>query len=270
MGANGTHIDSKATIHPKARLDEGVRIGPNSFIGPGVSIGKNTRIEANVFIEGPTDIGEENRFFPFSVIGTEPQDIFYKGEDTRLKIGNRNIFREFVTVNRGSPKGGGQTVVGSDNYFMISSHIAHDCHVGDEVIFMNSVGLAGHVFIDDFVTISAFTGIHQFCRVGKHSFIGAYSALSQDVLPYIRVAGSRPTRFYGINAVGLRRRGFKRDKINTLKKFIHIIFFSDLNTTQAVERIEKEFPPTEEREEILTFIKESQRGLIKKFGDKWE
>lgn len=270
MAAYEFFADSKATVHPEARLSEGVWVGPYVCIGPGVHIGKNTRIEANVYIEGETVIGEDCRFSPFCVIGTAPQDVTYKGEKTRLEIGSRNIFREFTTVNRGSPKGGGLTVIGSDNYFMTASHIAHDCRVGHEVVFMNGATLAGHVFVDDYVTISAFSAVHQFCRIGKHAYIGGYSTILQDVLPYIRVAGSRPTHFYGLNSVGLRRKGFKREKINLVKELIGIILHSGLNTSQAVEHIEKQFPPGEERDEILRFIKSSQRGLLKKSEEQWD
>ncbi|TES86752.1 MAG: acyl-ACP--UDP-N-acetylglucosamine O-acyltransferase [Candidatus Aminicenantes bacterium] len=270
MRANDIFVHSTATVHPKARLDSGVRIGPYSFIGEKVSIHKNTRVDANVFIDGQTEIGEDCHFSPYSSIGTEPQDITYKGEDTLVKIGDRNIFREFITVNRGTVKAGGQTVVGNDNYFMAYSHIGHDCFVGNEIIFINAATLGGHVTVQDFTTVGAFSGIHQFCRVGKHAFIGGSTIITQDVFPFCRVAGSRPVLLFGLNAVGLRRRGFSKERIKVIKEIFKIFFYSDLNSTQATDKIKEKFPPGEDRDEIINFIQSSQRGIIKKIAEKWD
>ena len=270
MRENDIFVHSTATVHPKARLDSGVRIGPCSFIGEKVSVHKNTRIDANVFIDGQTEIGEDCHFFPYSSIGTEPQDITYKGEDTLVKIGDRNIFREFITVNRGTVKAGGQTVVGNDNYFMAYSHIGHDCFVGNETIFINAATLGGHVTVQDFTTVGAFSGIHQFCRVGKHAFIGGFTVITQDVFPFSRVAGSRPVLLFGLNAVGLRRRGFSKERIKVIKEIFKIFFYSDLNSTQATDKIKEKFPPGEDRDEIINFIQSSQRGIIKKTAEKWD
>lgn len=263
-------IHPTATVHPKAQLDAGVSIGPYSYIGEKVKIHKNTKIEANVFIKGKTEIGQDCFFSPFSSVGTEPQDISYHQEDTVVKIGNKNIFREFITVNRGTVKGGGQTTIGDNNYFMAYSHVAHDCIVGSETIFINGATLAGHVIVDDYVTVGAFSGVHQFCRVGKYAFIGGFSVITQDVIPFCRVAGSRPPLLYGLNIVGLRRKGFSREKIRDLKEMFKIIFYSDINTTRALESIKKRFAPGEERDEIINFIQSSKRGIIKKSSEKWE
>jgi len=270
MSKNDIVVHPTATVHPKAHLEAGVRIGPYSLIGEKVSIHKNTRIGAHVFISGRTEIGENCILSPFSSIGTEPQDITYKGEDTLTKIGDRNIIREFVSINRGTVKGEGKTVVGNDNYFMAYSHVGHDCLVGNETIFINAATLAGHVTVEDYTTISAFSGVHQFCRVGKYAFIGGYSVITQDVIPFCRVAGSRPVLIYGLNVVGLRRKGFSKVRIAALKKIFKIFLYSDLNTRQALERIKKELPPGEDRDEVIRFIQSSERGIIKKVSEKWE
>jgi UDP-N-acetylglucosamine acyltransferase len=270
MRENDIFVHSTATVHPKAQLDAGVWIGPYSFIGEKVSIHKNTRIDANVFIDGQTEIGENCHFSPYSSIGTEPQDITYKGEDTLVKIGDRNTFREFMTINRGTVKGGGQTVVGNNNYFMAYSHIGHDCFVGNETIFINAATLGGHVTVQDFTTVGAFSGIHQFCRVGKHAFIGGFTVITQDVLPFSRVAGSRPTLLFGLNVLGLRRRGFSKERIKVIKEIFKIFFYSDLNTAQAIDKIKEKFPPGEDRDEIIKFIQSSQRGIVKKKAEKWD
>jgi UDP-N-acetylglucosamine acyltransferase len=265
-----TYVHPSALVSPKARLDSGVWVGPLSIIGEHVGIGKGTRIDAHVYIDGHSEIGADCRFWPFSSIGTEPQDLTYEAQETVVKIGDRNIFREFITVNRGTAKGGGKTVIGSDNYLMAYSHIGHDCLVGNGTIFMHGATLGGHVSVDDFATVGAMGGVHQFCRIGKHAFIGGKSTITQDVLPFCRVAGERPTQLYGLNAIGLRRRGFSRDRIKALKEMFKIIFYSDLNTSQALSRIEKEFLPGEDRDDIIVFIRASQRGFVKKPGDRWE
>jgi len=270
MSERGVFIHETATVHSKARLDTQISIGPYCYVGEKVLLNKGTRLEAHVFITGKTEIGQNCVFSPFSSIGTEPQDVTYKEEETVTKIGDRNIFREFVTVNRGTIKGGGQTIIGNDNYFMAYAHVAHDCLVGNETIFTNGASLAGHVRVDDHVYISGFCGIHQFCRVGKYAFIGGYSVITQDVMPFSKVAGSRPALIYGLNAVGLRRKGFSRERINDLKEMFKIIFYSDLNTSQALERIDERFKFSEDKEEIIAFIDSSKRGILKKTGEAWE
>jgi len=269
MTADEVFIHPTAVVPPQAQLDSGVYIGPHCVIGPEVKVGKRTKLEANVYLGGWTTIGEECVFSPYSSVGTEPQDLTYKGERTLVKIGKRNIFREFITINRGAPKGGGITSIGDDNYFMAYSHIAHDCQVGNHTVFINGATLAGHVEVDDFATVGAFSAIHQFCRVGKYAFIGGYSVITQDVCPFLRVAGSRPTWLYGVNAIGLRRQGFSRERINLIKKMIKLLFYSELNTSQAVEKITQEVEPTPDREEILVFIQNSTRGLVKKVAEPW-
>ncbi len=270
MSKGEVFIHPTSTVHPQAQLDQGVWIGPNCFIGQKVTIHRNTRLDANLYIDGRTEIGEGCRFSPYSVIGTEPQDVGYRGEDTLVKIGSRNVFREFITIHRGTEKGGGETTIGDDNYFMAYSHIAHDCRVGHGTVFTNAATLGGHVSVDDFATISAFSAVHQFCRVGKYAYVGGFTVLTQDVLPFCRVAGMRPVLIYGLNAIGLRRRGFTRERLTVLREIFKIIFYSDLNTTQAVEKISELFPSHEDRDEILSFIRSSKRGIIKKASPQWE
>jgi UDP-N-acetylglucosamine acyltransferase len=265
-----TFVHSTATVHPKAQLEPGVRVGPYSVINADVTLGKKTVIDAHVFIDGFTKIGQDCRFFAYSAVGTDPQDVGYAQEPTQVKIGDRNLFREFITINRGTSKDTGITTIGNDNYLMAYSHVAHDCTMGDNIVFMNGVTLAGHCSVDDYAQISAFTGVHQFCRIGKYAYVGGYSIITQDVLPYCKVAGGRPPLIYGPNAIGLRRLGVPRDRIKTVKKIFRLLFNSDLNTTQAVERIFQEFPPSPDRDEILTFIQTSKRGIVKKLSDEWK
>jgi UDP-N-acetylglucosamine acyltransferase len=270
MCRDETYVHPTALVSSKAHLDSGVWVGPGSIIGEKVTIGKNTRIDAQVYIDGHTEIGEQCRFWPFVSVGTDPQDLTYDAQDTCVKIGDKNVFREFITINRGTAKGGGTTTIGNDNYFMAYSHVAHDCAVGNRTVFMHGATLGGHVSVDDFATVGAMGGVHQFCRIGKYAFIGGKSTLTQDVVPFCRVAGERPTLLYGLNTIGLRRRGFSRDRIKALKGIYKIIFHSDLNTSQALSRIEEEFPPSEDRDDIIAFIRSSKRGFVKKPGDRWE
>ena len=270
MRSRDITIHSSATVHPKARLDSGVWIGPGCVIGEKVSLGRNTRLESNVSIIGLTEVGADCRFAPFSSLGTDPQDVGYEGDETVVRIGDGNIFKEFVTVNRGTVKGGGITRIGDRNYFMAYSHIGHDCQIGNEVILINNATLGGHVIVQDFAYLSGFVGIHQFCRIGRYAFIGGFTVVTQDVLPFTKVAGMRPIKIYGLNGIGLRRRGFSSERIHALRDMIKILYYSDLNTTQALDKIQLTFPPSEDREEILGFIRASKRGIVKKTAEKWE
>lgn len=270
MSKDETFIHSLAAVHPEARLDLGVHIGPYSVVGKNVSIGKNTRIDAHVNIQGMVSIGKNNRFSPFSSFGTEPQDTTYREEETSLRIGENNIFREFIVINRGTVKGGGSTQIGSNNYFMAHSHVAHDCRIGNDTVFLHAATLGGHVVVENFATVGAATGVHQFCRIGKYAYIGGYSVITQDVIPFSLVAGGRPTHFLGLNAIGLRRNGFSRERIKAIKEIFSLLFYSQLNTTQALVKIEKELPANTDKDEILNFIQASKRGFVKKITDKWQ
>jgi len=270
MSPSEVFVHPTSVVSPKAQLGEGVWVGPHCVIGDKVEIGGNTRLEGNIQILGSTEIGESCLFSPFSVIGGEPQDVGYRQEDTRVRIGGRNTFREFITIHRGTVKGGGETVVGSGGYFMAYSHIAHDCRVGNEVVFTNAATLGGHVSVDDFVTISAFSSVHQFCRIGKYAYIGGFTVVTQDVVPFAKVAGMRPVLFYGPNAIGLRRRGFSRERIQVVKDIFKLLFYSELNTSQAVERIQAQIPAGEDRDEVIRFIESSKRGIVKKPSGPWD
>ncbi|MEW6456118.1 MAG: acyl-ACP--UDP-N-acetylglucosamine O-acyltransferase [Acidobacteriota bacterium] len=269
MTKNKIKIHPTTVIGKNVKIEDGVEIGPYTVIGENVRIGKNTRIESNVFIEKNSIIGEDNHIFPYVALGKDPQDLKYKGEETFIKIGNSNRIREFVTIHRGTSEGG-TTTIGNGNYIMAYSHIAHDCKVGNETIFVNGATLAGHVEVYDFATIGAFTGVHQFTRIGKYSYIGGYSVITQDVVPFSRVVGARPTYMLGLNSIGMRRRGFSRDSLEVLKNTFKFLFFSDLNTTQAIQKIENELEKTEEVRELIDFINSSKRGIIKKISLEWE
>jgi UDP-N-acetylglucosamine acyltransferase len=270
MSGNDVAIHPTAVVHPQARLEAGVRVGAHCVIGEHVSLGRNTRLESHVALTGWTEIGADNVFSPFVSVGTEPQDMGYKGEPTQVRIGDRNVFREFVTINRATTKEQRLTSIGSDNYFMAHAHVGHDCRVGDRTVFLHQATLGGHVTVEDFVMVGALSGVHQFCRLGRFAFMGGGSMITQDVLPFCRVVGQRPTRVLGLNIIGLRRNGFSNARIAALKDIYKIFFFSELNTAQAVARIEAECPPGEDREEILRFMRAAKRGVVKKTSDAWD
>lgn len=255
-------IHPTAIIHPEASLADDIRIGPYSVIGAGVKIGAGTEIGSHVVIDGPSTIGKNCRFFSFASIGQVPQDLKFHGERSELLIGDDNVFREFVTFHRGTEGGGKRTIIGNNNFFMAYTHVAHDCRIGNFIIMGNAATLAGHVTIEDFSNIGAFSGIHQFCRVGKFGFIGGYSVITKDVLPYSKTVGNR-AHCYGMNIVGLRRKGLEPDTISTIKKCFRLLLQSKLNTTQAVEMMEKQLPALPEVTYLIRFIKESSRGIIK-------
>jgi UDP-N-acetylglucosamine acyltransferase len=256
-------------VHPTAIIDAGARIHPTADIGPfcvigtEVELGARTRLMGNIFIDGPTKIGEDNVFFPFSSIGVASQDLKYKGERAETLIGNRNRIREFVTIHRGTAGGGLITSVGDDCLLMTYAHVAHDCRIGNHVILGNSVGLAGHVIVEDWADISPFSGVHQFCRIGQHSFVGPYSVIKQDVMPYSLTSYQPEVNVYGANSIGLGRRGIEKSSIEALQTALRLLTRAGLNTSQAVERIRQEVPPCEEVETLLTFIANSERGVLK-------
>ena len=218
---------------------------------------------ANNYLEGPTWVGEDNIFFPYSTVGVASQDLKYKGERAETRIGHRNRIREFVTIHRGTQGGGLLTAIGSDNLLMAYTHIAHDVRIGDHVIMANGVTLAGHVTIGDWADISAFVGVHQFCRIGRHAFVGPYSVVIQDVLPYSTTVGKREIGVFGANRIGLERRGFQTPVIEALQTSFRLLTRAKLNTTQAIERIRAEVPPCAEVDELLEFIRSSERGVVK-------
>jgi UDP-N-acetylglucosamine acyltransferase len=256
-------VDPTASVHPSARIGGGTTIGPYCSIGADVRIGRGCRIGASVVIEGATDIGDGTQIYPMASIGLAPQDLKYKGERTRLTIGRRNIFREFVTINRGTRGGGGETTIGDDNLFMAYVHVAHDCHVGSHTIFGPHATLGGHVDVENFANVSAGSAVHQFCRVGQYGFIGGYSVVTKDAAPFARTIGSRPARVFGVNSVGLSRRGLTQDTIAQLKQAFRYLLQSKLNTTRALTRMERD--PALSAPEVrylIDFIRSSRRGVI--------
>jgi UDP-N-acetylglucosamine acyltransferase len=261
--AGAADIDPSAHVAPGAEIGEGTIVGPNCVIGAAVRIGRRCRIGASAIIDGRTDIGDDTQIYPMSSIGMAPQDLKYRGEDTRLTIGRRNIIREFATVNRGTAGGGGHTIIGDDNLLMAYVHVAHDCHIGNNTIFGPHATLGGHVDVEDFANVSAGSAVHQFCRVGRHGFIGGYSVVTKDALPFGRTIGSRPARIFGVNSIGLSRRGFTPDTLSQLKTAYRYLLLSRLNTTRALAQIEHDATlSAPEVRYLVDFIRSSQRGVI--------
>lgn len=255
-------IHPSAEIDPGAKLGEGVRVGPFAVIGEGVEIGNGTVIGAGAQVYGPARIGRENRIHPQACIGFEPQDLKFQGEEVGLEIGDRNQFRELCTIHRGTAKGGGTTRIGSDNLFMVYTHVAHDCQVGSRTIFANNATLAGHVEVHDDATISAFTSVHQFCRVGRHAYVGGYSVVTMDALPFAKTVGLKPA-FYGLNSIGLKRKGFEPDSISRLDQALRLLVRSGLNTAQALEKIKGELAGDPAVDYLVDFIETAKRGVHK-------
>jgi UDP-N-acetylglucosamine acyltransferase len=255
-------VDETARVSPQAVLGPAVRVGAYAVIGPQVRVGRGTVIEAHAVIDGDSVVGEGNHFYPFCSVGLAPQDLKYKGEPTRLQIGNGNVVREFVTIHRGTAGGGGLTRIGDHNLFMNYAHVAHDCHVGSHTIFANGATLAGHVEVGDYATIGAYSGVHQFCRVGPHAFMGGYTVATKDVLPYSKTVGNRAC-IYGVNTLGLTRRGFAPETIAAIRHAFRVLMQSRLNTTAALKRLEGE-PLVPEVRQLVEFVKTARRGVILK------
>ena len=250
-------IHPTAIVDPEARIAETADIGPYCLVGSEVSIGGATRLMAHVYLEGPTWIGEENILFPYSTVGVASQDLKYKGERAETRIGNGNRIREFVTIHRGTQGGGLVTGIGDDNLLMAYVHVAHDARIGNHTVLANGVTVGGHVTVGDWAVIGAFTGLHQFCRVGRHAMIGGYSVVTQDVLPFSMTVGERPIKVFGANTTGLERRDFPAATIESLKSAFRLLTRSGLNTSQAIERIRAEVQPCAEIEELIEFIRGS-------------
>jgi UDP-N-acetylglucosamine acyltransferase len=250
-------IDSKAKVHPSSK------IGPYCVIGAEVEIGEGCEVVSHVVMEGPTKIGAHNRFFPFSSIGLAPQDISYRGEPTRLEIGDHNQIREFVTINRGTVKGGGLTTVDSHNLIMAYTHIAHDCKLGSHIIMANAATLGGHVIVEDWATVGALCPVHHFVRIGKYAFIGGGTTITRDVLPFSKTSAERGTHAYGLNAIGLERRGFTKERIRKIHHAYRVLLASKLNTSQALKKLAAEADRGEDVDVLIRFIETSERGVIK-------
>lgn len=255
-------IHPTAIVDPKARVPESCRVGPYCVIGPDVELGEECELIAHVTVHGPAKLGSHNRVFPFTAIGGEPQDLKYHGEATRLEMGDHNTIREFVTINRGTPGGGGLTTVGSHCLIMAYAHIAHDCHVGDHVIMANAATLAGHVTLEEWATLGAFSPVHQYVRVGAHAYVGGGTVITRDVLPFSKTVEAREGRAYGVNSLGLQRRGFSDERVEKLQRAFRVLLSPKLNTTQALEKLRAESELTGDVEQLLRFIEQSERGVI--------
>lgn len=255
-------IHPTAIVSPHARIGRGSLIGAYSIIGDEVSLGERVRIESHAVIDGRTFISDDVRIFPFVSVGLAPQDMKYAGEPTETRVGRGTTLREFVTVHRGTRDGGGVTEIGDDCLIMAQAHVAHDCHLANDVIMANGATLAGHVSIERAATIGAYSGVHQFCRVGREAFVGGYSVVVKDALPFARTVGNH-ARCYGLNHTGMKRRGYARETIRALHHAFHLLLSARLNTTQALERIRAEIKDSSETEELTRFIETSQRGVVK-------
>ena len=256
-------IHRTAIVHPQAKLHPSCVVGPYSVIGAEVEMGPGCQLLSHVTIEGPSKIGGNNRFFPFCSIGMAPQDISYAGESTRLEIGEDNVIREFVTINRGTAKGSGLTRVGSHTLIMAYSHVAHDCVIGDSVILANAATLGGHVVVEDWAQVGALCPVHHFVRIGAHAFIGGGTTVTKDVLPFSKTVAARDTHAYGLNAIGLERCGFSKERIRKIHHAYKVLLASKLNTSQALERLKSESERGEDVDRLIQFIEESERGVIK-------
>jgi UDP-N-acetylglucosamine acyltransferase len=258
-----SEIDSRAIVSPSARLGVGVQIAAYAVVGDEVELGDGCVLDHHAVAQGPARLGRENHLYPFTVVGGDPQDYTYTGQRVTLEVGEANEFREFSTVNRGTIKGGGVTRVGSHNLVMAYAHIAHDCIIGDHVLFGNGAQLAGHITVEDYASVNAHCLIHQFCRIGRHCFVAPQTVVTQDVPPFSLVVTPRETRCYGVNTVGLERRGFSPERIQSIEQAYRFLLRSKLNTSQAIEKMRGTLSHSEDVLTIVRFIESAERGLTK-------
>jgi len=263
MSGHAPLIHPTAAIDPSAKLADGVRVGAFTLIGADVEIGENTEIGPHCSVHGPTRIGRDNRFIGHVAVGGEPQDKKYAGERTELVIGDRNVFREFVTLNRGTGGGGGITTVGNDNWMLAYTHVAHDCQVGNHCVFSNNTTLAGHVTVGDHVIISGFAGAHQFCRIGAHAFLGMGALTNGDVPPFTMVGSDSLGRPRGINSEGLKRRGFDAERIASIKRAYRTLYVAGLPLAEAKVQLAEQARSSEDVAELLAFIEQAERPLLR-------
>jgi UDP-N-acetylglucosamine acyltransferase len=256
-------IHAQAVISATAKLAEGVEVGAFAVVGAGVELGADCVVHPHAVINGPSKFGARNVFHPFCVIGGDPQDYTFHGECVELVAGDGNIFREHVTVTRGTKKGGGVTRVGNDNFFLSYSHVGHDSQVGNGTLFVNGATLAGHVTVQDFVTVGAFSPVHQFCRLGKCAYIGACTVITQDVLPFSLIVTERETKCFGANTIGLERRGFSAERIKTLQRAFKLLVRSKKNTAQALDEIRRTLADSADVQEMIAFAEKAERGIVK-------
>lgn len=258
-----SNIHPTAIIEAGAKIPASCKIGPFCFVGDGVEMGENCELVSHVVLRGPAKLGSNNKFFSFVVAGEGPQDLSFKGEPTRLEIGDNNSIREYTSIHRGTTKGGGVTRVGSHCLIMAYTHIAHDCQIGDYVIMANAATLAGHVIVEDYAVVGALCPVHQFVHIGKHSYVGGGTTITQDVLPFSKTSAVREVHAYGANSVGLQRKGFSPERVRKIQKAFRTLLASKLNTTQAIEKIKGEGELGEDVEYLVNFIEQSERGVLK-------
>ena len=260
---SASQVHAQAIVAASAKVAAGVRIGAYAVIGEHVVLGEGCVLHEHAMVQGPSRIGRNNVFYPFCVIGGDPQDLRFKGERTELVVGDANTFREYVTITRGTVGGGGKTTIGSGSLFLASSHVGHDCHVGDQTLFVNGATLAGHVTVEDYATIGFQSPVHQFCRIGRYAYIGASTVITQDVPPFSRVVTERETKSYGVNAIGLERKGFSEERMKILARAFRLLSRSKLNTSQALAQMRKSLGDSEDVRELIRFIETAERGIVK-------
>jgi UDP-N-acetylglucosamine acyltransferase len=256
-------IHSSASVAASVKLAAGVKVGAFAVVGDHVELGEGCLVHPHAVIYGPSHFGVGNVFHPFCVVGGDPQDYTFAGERTELVVGDKNIFREYVTVSRGTLKGGGVTRLGNENFLLAHTHIGHDCQIGSKNLFVNAATLAGHVTIEDFATIGALSPLHQFCRVGRYAYIGASTVIVQDVPPFARIVTERETKSFGPNSIGLERRGFSAERIKNLQRAFRLLSRSKMNTSQAVAEMRAQFADSEDVRELVKFIEAAERGIVK-------
>jgi UDP-N-acetylglucosamine acyltransferase len=256
-------IHAQAIVSPEAKIGAGAEVGAFAVVGAGVEFGEGCVLHPHAVVNGPAKFGAKNVFHSFCVIGGDPQDYTFGGERVGLEAGDGNTYREYVTISRGTAKGGGITRIGNNNFFLAYSHVGHDCQIGSNTLFVNGATLAGHVTVEDFVTIGAFSPVHQFCRLGRYAYIGASTVITQDVLPFSLIVTERETRCFGPNTIGLERKGFSSDRIRTLEKAFRLLVRSRKNTTQAIEEMRKELGNSDDVKEMIQFVEKAERGIVK-------
>jgi UDP-N-acetylglucosamine acyltransferase len=260
---SASQVHEQAIVAASAKVAAGVRVGAYAVVGEHVELGEGCVLHSHAVVLGPSKIGRNNVFHPFCSVGGDPQDFRFQGEKTTLEVGNGNTFREYVTISRGTVGGGGKTTVGDENFFLASSHVGHDCHVGSHTLFVNGATLAGHVTVEDYATIGFQSPVHQFCRVGRYAYIGASTVITQDVPPFSRVVTERDTKSYGINTIGLERKGFSEERLKVLQRAFRLLLRSKMNTTQALAEMRKSLGESDDVRELIRFIETAERGIVK-------
>ncbi len=260
---SASQVHEQAIVAASAKVGAGVRVGAYAVIGEHVELGEGCVLHSHAMVQGPSKIGRNNVFHPFCSVGGDPQDFRFQGEKTELEVGDGNAFREYVTISRGTVGGGGKTTIGDGNLFLASSHVGHDCQVGSHTLFVNGATLAGHVSVEDYATIGFQSPVHQFCRIGRYAYIGASTVITQDVPPFSRVATERETKSYGVNTIGLERKGFSEERLKILQRAFRLLLRSKMNTTQALAEMRKSFGESDDVRELIRFIETAERGIVK-------